>query len=66
MSSSERPEFRSFSKALAWRFRAANLNALSRITAQDHREATSNPIITVFTTQSAMRKSAIGSSMEAA
>ena len=53
MSSRLRPEAASASKASAARFSPRSRTALSRITAQDAREARPRKIITDFTTQSA-------------
>ena len=65
MSSSGRPEPTSASNARARRFQPAKRTARSRITAQDHREASARPSSTPFTTQSALRNMASGEKLAA-
>ncbi len=64
-SSSDRPDCTAFSKSSACRFKAVNRTALSMMMVHDQIEAAARPIMTVFTTQSAVMNSSTGFIIEA-
>ncbi|VXB78279.1 hypothetical protein BREVUG8_40214 [Brevundimonas sp. G8] len=64
-SSRDRPDWTAFSKSSACLFSAVNRTALSMMMVHDHIEAAASPIITVFTTQSAVMNSSTGFIIEA-
>ncbi|MNE04744.1 hypothetical protein D3C80_972860 [compost metagenome] len=64
-SSNERPLSTCFSNSVARAFMRAKRTALSMMMVQDQTEAAARPIMTVFTTQSAVMNSSMGFSSEA-